>query len=154
MLSWPYIAGFFDGEGNICVYARNRGLSGGMPKASLCQTGRRGLNLLTAISNFLLAAGIPSNIYTISTAKYNPRATTCYSLCITGTDNVCTFAKRIIPYLHIKKAEAQDVVRYMSIYVPMDRAPKAWSMLMREAVNTPERRANRARAAKIRWGSV
>lgn len=110
-LSWQYIAGFFDGEGNISLPQNGDAMTA---RVSLCQSRERGKVLLEAIRDYIAPYGIVSGInrHKIYTITQKPL----YRLYINGRDSVRRFLECCFPYLHIKKLEAQDNLRYMKIF--------------------------------------
>jgi hypothetical protein len=103
-MSWPYIAGFFDGEGSIRLYQRG-------VQWSVAQSGKRGIAVLADIKKFLASDGITSSIYC---PKKITKAIPC--LVATGRENVSYLVGRLMPHLHVKKSECQDVLRYFRLF--------------------------------------
>jgi len=130
-IGWAYIAGFFDGEG--CVKVRpeySHGHGYGTPMISISQTRDRGKLLLDEIQEFLLGHNILSKV-----RSYTPRNLEhqqAWTLWIHSRPGVCLFIQRVLPYVKIKKVEAQDVLRYSKLY-KMPRHGASHSMLIKEA---------------------
>jgi intein/homing endonuclease len=115
-LSWEYIAGFFDGEGSVGIY-QNRARRGfGSPVVALVQSGDRGKKLLTEISEFLSSRGVKSYLGRTRKVKVKDTHTTCHVLRVCNRPGVTLFLRGVFPYLRIKKIEAQDVLRFLSIF--------------------------------------
>jgi LAGLIDADG-like domain len=112
-INLQYIAGFFDGEGSIsvCTY---RARKQGQYCAQFAQTQMRGLALLTEIREFLVCYGIKSYLSKGSRQKLSRHDI--YSLRIMGHTQVKLFLKLFLPYLRIKKVEAQDTLRFLTLF--------------------------------------
>lgn len=111
MLSWPYVAGFFDGEGSIRI--RQMGC-----EASVSQSRLRGLRLLTEMRCFLALHGIASKV----TPHTSDNPFQMYKLTISKRRNVIAFVRNMLPHLHIKKSECEDFVRYWKAFPPIGTA--------------------------------
>lgn len=107
-LSWQYIAGFFDGEGNVRI------AHGTSPQLSLHQADTRGLKLLSEIKLFLESYGIKCNIH--KNKLKTGLGKDMYRLYTYNRHGVLTFIRHTMPYLHIKKVECQDIARYLTIF--------------------------------------
>jgi hypothetical protein len=118
LLSWPYIAGFFDGEGNISLGRQKRcgddAYSRGALRIHITQAGDRGKRLLDEIAVFLRDAGITAR--TGVHFKGDDKHQRSYRLRIDGFRGCIPFLTALFPYLHIKKLEAQDVLRYNRLF--------------------------------------
>lgn len=114
-MSWEYIAGFFDGEGNICTvhFARRGGTFSTV--VSMSQTQQRGFDLLTEIKVFLKGEGVHSTIG-IRRKPNNAKWKDCWALRVYGRESVMVFLKQVIPFVRIKKVEACDAWRFHSMY--------------------------------------
>ena len=108
-MTWEYVAGFFDGEGNINM---PHGLRC-KPRVTFYQSGERGLDILYEISAFF-AYDVESHLYRIS--RKNPNSQIMYQLKIYGRDNVRRFLRLIYPYLRVKRIEALDFLRYLKMF--------------------------------------
>lgn len=101
IFSWEYVAGLFDGEGN--VYA---GMNGGSPsiRVYLAQSGEQGLTVLTELSVWLKARGIVSHLHKEGpTYRFNFKTELpAYRLYIWRRQSVLEFLANVLPYLHIK----------------------------------------------------
>lgn len=105
MMTWDYIAGFFDGEGHISTHAR------GM-MWSIAQGGSRGRRLLEEIHDFLVAEG-----FTPTLGKGNPIPSgTIWQMWICNRKDIVRLYGYLAHRIHIKKTEMQDVVRYIKMY--------------------------------------
>lgn len=108
VMSWPYIAGFFDGEGNVR-------LSGSLSSVqlSLHQSGKRGKKVLETIRDFLLNEhGISSRV---AEREERTKNQPMFRLYIYNRVGVVMFIHGVMPYLHVKKVECQDLLRYLTI---------------------------------------
>jgi hypothetical protein len=112
-MSWQYLAGFFDGEGNVGIYQNRARRGNGMPVVCVCQSGERGRLLLEEISEFLKPLGIKC-YFGSKKAHGNVQAQHILRVCNRG--NVQMFLRGVFPYLRIKKVEAQDVLRFLAIF--------------------------------------
>jgi hypothetical protein len=104
-MSWSYVAGFFDGEGCIRLYQRG-------VQWSVAQSGQRGVAVLTDIKMFMSSDGITSSLYRPKQTKTG----TINCLVATGRENVSYIIGRLMPFLHVKKSECQDVLRYFRLF--------------------------------------
>jgi hypothetical protein len=114
MMSWQYIAGFFDGEGTIPV-RNNHGL---IPKPSIVQTGEVGILLLNLIKNFLESKGIKSSVYEDVRGGNNVKShwKKIHMLHVTNNESSILFLKGISPFVHIKKVAVHDVIRFAKLF--------------------------------------
>lgn len=110
VMTWAYIAGFFDGEGNIRMPHRSSG------QLSLHQADKRGLILFQEIKQFLEGYGIKCSIH--CNKRPTPLGKPMYRLYTYNRHGVATFIKYTFPYLRIKKAECQDLMRYLKLFPP------------------------------------
>jgi len=114
MVSWQYIAGFFDGEGSISP--KNK-------RTSFCiRIAQNDITVLQRIMEFLNMAGIVSGM-----EKPNGK---CNSLRITRRDSVTKFLKFVMPFVIVKKLIAQDTLRFLKLFPYMTRQVRG--MLIQE----------------------
>jgi hypothetical protein len=117
-MSWEYIAGFFDGEGHVGLGRQKRcgdgHFSRGSPRVTMVQGLERGRTLLEEIQAFLASRGINSVVQVHSEGSAHERRS--YRLRITGFRGVTHFLLCVFPYLRIKKVEAQDLIRYATVF--------------------------------------
>src|ERR1700752_3453021 len=114
VMSWQYVAGFFDGEGSVGITNGEKHGGAGNAKLALHQSDTRGLVLLGNIQEFLFAHGISSKL-----GEQRVIPNTCkrmYRLYIYNRTGVLDFIKAVMPYVHIKKLECQDVARYLKLF--------------------------------------
>lgn len=111
MMTWAYIAGFFDGEGTIWFpLAKKRGRMA--PTASMFQTD---ITPLKKIKEFLEVHGIKT--YEYSTKLKNPISKKIiHRLQMRSKKDVELFLYHISPYLIVKKKLAEDVWRWCKIF--------------------------------------
>jgi hypothetical protein len=114
MINWAYIAGFFDGEGNIRKnrFDRSVGIN-----AKITQAGKRGEKVLNEIREFLSLEGIYSIVKL--TRRKGGTWQECYELLIDRRVDALKFLSSMYPYLHVKKVEAQDHLRFHKIFPPL-----------------------------------
>lgn len=140
---WEYIAGFVDGEGHISMSANN----GFCARVMLSQVGVRGQLMLSELRQWLLAHGIKGRVST--TSEINPKWQKAYRLDIDSRESVRLLLIKVLPFLHIKKCEAQDVLRTLTLFPSMntgiarrtiqrDCAHRAWETRRRNLVNLKE----------------
>ena len=113
-ISWEYVAGFFDGEGCVGIHQNKARRGNGCPVVIIAQTGDRGRLLLLEIADFLKPMGVSTYLGTSKRMKDTHR--TCYNLRIANRPGVITFLRGVFPYLRIKKVEAQDVLRFLTVF--------------------------------------
>ena len=117
-ITWPYVAGFFDGEGTISV--GQRGI-----QWSVAQSHLRGREVLRRIQSFLLSEGIRASLYIA-------RPDDCNSLYVTDRKRIRLLISKLMPYLIVKKVECQDAIRFMQMFPAMERG-NSLGMLISEA---------------------
>jgi len=116
MITWQYLAGFIDGEGTIGLYGRyDHPTAFGFPVLQVVQVGSRGYRLLLEVKDFLEQSGIGARI-TIHDRLRPSHMETAYILRVGKRDAVARALKRLLPYLHRKKVEAQDVLRAIVLW--------------------------------------
>lgn len=108
-ISWAYVAGFWDGEGSFTV-----GVDVFLATAS--QAGLIGKLVLSEISEFLTEEGIHSKVRLAGRAGRGLRTKDGYMISIHRRDDVQRFCQRVVPHLRVKKAAAQDFLRYFKLY--------------------------------------
>jgi hypothetical protein len=123
---WPYLAGFFDGEGNISVLAP-------APTVTIAQSGEGGKVLIESLAVAIKAeldrrklrgsihviAWRPNPKNTRSLAKTPKNALVSYRLSITHRDAVGFVLSSMLPFLKMKKVAAQDLLRFFRIFPKM-----------------------------------
>lgn len=123
MMSWEYFAGFFDGEGTIFVKRRMS------PIVILGQSGPRGKALLSEIIEFLRASGITpsSEVPTPNSrtkrgacSKQGKRYKDFWQFQVANRPDALELLRRLLPYLRIKKVEAEDALRFCKLYGPLN----------------------------------
>lgn len=114
MITWAYLAGFFDGEG--CVnYAHSGGVRSYRIRLTFSQAFPRGHVLLEQIKDFLKQEGC--RVGNISTSGYQKEISKQgWQLQITERASTQLIMKAMFPYLHIKKVEVQDALRRQTLY--------------------------------------
>ena len=124
-MNWHYLAGFFDGEGSIESLMRNNRI----PKIEIGQSRARGLYLLQEISAFLQSYGIASAVKPKVNRTASLGKLPMYVLCI--QKDALVFLRHVLPYVRIKRSEAQDVLRFRTMYPPKEnrwwRARRTWA---------------------------
>jgi len=141
MITWPYIAGFFDGEGNINLPLYGRG--SGSPRIAIDQTRERGRVLLEGIRSFLDANGIPLSAVYVCRRKVPEKHAEHWTLRIQQRESSIAFLEAVLPYLHIKKTEAQDIVRFSRLYPRLSgrlNAMLTWESIRRNGTRRHRRR--------------
>lgn len=103
-MSLQYIAGFFDGEGTIRISQ-----TGGF-QITIAQKGARGKEVLREIASFLTAH------HRIQARLYSPYRQNMYTLGVTTREQVMTLGKLLLPFLHIKRIEVEDHLRFGVIF--------------------------------------
>jgi hypothetical protein len=127
-MTWPYIAGFFDGEGSISVVTR-RAASTSCITVSLAQSSEtsHSPDVLTHIGAFLAKQEIRHGIYAgkiyEGTRLTNGRTVrtnlTPWKIQIFNRDGVSRFLSGIRPWLIVKKVKAEDVLRFLYLFPDM-----------------------------------
>jgi LAGLIDADG-like domain len=154
MMTWAYITGFFDGEGSI---ATSRKAVGGRFRIQIVQSEKNGGELLlTEIRDFLLARGICSNIH-----HYHGHKCPMFVLYINQIRSTKNFLLQTFPYLRVKRAMAQDVIRYTTMFPSLkevgihtgfeiSNAPKPWARVHMKGQCHSATKLNAEKAAEIR----
>src|SRR5580693_6661318 len=110
VLSWQWLAGFFDGEGSINLKERSG------THWSVAQAHARGIRVLNEVKEFLAENGIPSALYT-------RKGDGCHCLYVSQRELVNQIVAHLMPYLRVKKTEAQDIVRFHKLFPSRTRGP-------------------------------
>lgn len=114
-MTWQYIAGFFDGEGSLCL--ANRGSNCWRARLHQSKT-----DVLYRMRDFLLLEGINSYVMVVSkqekigNTKYIRNGTVSALNIRTHRENLIKFLRLILPYLVVKKVLVQDVLRFLKLY--------------------------------------
>jgi len=126
-MNWAYVAGFFDGEGHVSGLMNNRRT----PAIELAQSGRRGQILLQEIESFMQSQGLHST----NAARIMKRSTSHLGkkemYVMRFTTDAAKVLQHMLPHLRIKKAEAQDVLRFHKMFPPNDPAIKCAAQQLR-----------------------
>src|SRR3990167_3729245 len=100
IMTYEYIAGFFDGEGNISIKHRD-----GRKPQVVCTTVQKRRAVLDEIQKFLAKRDIRSSVLT--------RKTGVHALQMGHTDSVSSFLKGIVGSLIVKKDEALTAIKLL-----------------------------------------
>lgn len=124
-MNWQWLAGFFDGEGSVGIktstYKDTFYVS---PCLQLKQAGDKGQRILQEIKLFLEEQRIKVNGPYFIKARQDSRVGHCqesYSLQLGDQESVSRFLKNLLPYLRVKKTEAQDLQRFFTLYSKKNR---------------------------------
>jgi hypothetical protein len=109
ILSWEYIAGFFDGEEHVSVLIRNNNVG-------MCQQGDRGKIVLTDIAETCEANKINCGVYAANEGK---RKVEIYRLSVQGRESCRRFLIHVLPFLRVKRIAALDALRFFTLYPPI-----------------------------------
>lgn len=126
VITWAYIAGFFDGEG--CLTSANTAPSSlGRLRAlgyrlTLTQADKRSLE---EIQVFLRQAGINAGLGRARPIAL-PNHKDVYVLWVTSRAAVTALLRKVLPYLLVKKVLVQDVLRFWTLY-PDLRPYTSWA---------------------------
>ena len=119
-LNWDYIAGFFDGEGNVNVPCGTSERSLQQPRVTIAQSGERGRVVLVEIAAFLQnKAGISATVRPRSLVK--PHHETAWILHIGRRVDVVRFLTEMRGRVFVKKTATEDVLRYMIVFPSTQR---------------------------------
>ena len=113
MINWAYIAGFFDGEGNLGYgYRTNNTFS---PRITLCQSKDRGYETLKRIKEFLEQQGL--QVGKINKGGYSKLTVhQQWTLQFSSRNSLNIFFKNTLPYLQIKKNQCEDCQRLLKLF--------------------------------------
>lgn len=131
-MKWAYIAGFFDGEGNVGMP-----LGHNCPLLNITQAGDVGRLLLEEIKDFLATEGIHCRIESVSIVlNHKP----CYRIRM-NAGSVVAFLVKVMPYLRIKRTIAQDVLRARKMFPSLTKGPvgKFFRQELSARVNEPRK---------------
>ena len=98
--NWQYVAGFFDGEGSICVSPYR------VIKVDIAQ---KDITPLLIIQQFLQEHDLPTFIHI-------QRSTGVHHLAIFKKESVRDFLRVIAPLLIVKKQQAEDAWRFLTMF--------------------------------------
>lgn len=112
-MNWPYIAGFFDGEGNVGIP-----LGHNTVLLNITQAGRSGLEVLEEIKCFLGIHGIKSRVYQ---RKVIENRQVVYMLWVSPTNSM-TFLSKVMPYLRVKRTKSQDIIRIKTLFPSLTKS--------------------------------
>jgi len=122
-MNWPYVAGFFDGEGYLAirqttgVKSRGRGIQ---PNIAIGQADKEGgVRSLEMIQGFLRQHEIACSISRY--VRKNKRHRDLLILRINGRKSVSAFVRGVLPYLIVRRVFAQDVLRFLIIFPSLPR---------------------------------
>lgn len=119
-ISWPYIAGVFDGEGSGYIGKK------GEARFSISNTN---LEMLNAIKSFLNLEGIKATI-----KGYYRRRNPVFTLCVSRHIDCLRFGRRVKPYTIVKAGKIGEIIthikrrnwRYMMEGIPRDVLAKLY----------------------------
>jgi len=117
-MSWQYIAGFFDGEGCITTLTMKSGHK--IPaRITMGQSGREGQSVLKEISGFLIKQGIRGSVSLPSywpPSKKGKNFKQMFYLVVNSKKGSIDFLRGVLPFLRVKRVQAQDNLRYLVLY--------------------------------------
>ncbi len=100
-LTWDWVAGFFEGEGSICIHIFQNTINFEILIAQKWQP------LLDSIASFLKEQGV----HNLSVRQTHPTGMHGLSICSMG--DVRYFLNRVLPYLRLKERQARATVDYL-----------------------------------------
>ena len=112
-MNWPYVAGFFDGEG--CLHGIEIGGKGKSRfRITISQTQKE---VLDEIAEFLQGQFVDA--YVLRHKPKQPKAhwKPCWNVWITKQQSVANFIAGVFPYLRVKKQRAEDY-RRLCLMIP------------------------------------
>ena len=109
-----YIAGLIDGEGSIRIQKQSE--KGWNPKYTpMISFVNTSLEAVKLIANFLG----DTRIFTHDPSKYGyPNRKICYKTYKAGASSVATLLRKLLPYLRIKRRQAELLIDYADNFVP------------------------------------
>jgi LAGLIDADG-like domain len=115
-VSWPYVAGFFDGEGCITHAWRKHGEDRGyfVLSTSITQCGPIGKIVLTEIKEFLSEFGIVCQVrHDARKGTKLPHWKEKFDLRVNRRESIIIFLRGLMPYVRVKKVITQDTLRFL-----------------------------------------
>jgi hypothetical protein len=111
MMTWQYIAGFFDGEGTVmCGFRSNRNCR--IFSLWFSQTDRE---VLDAICAFLNAEGITANVVSHRSNGFKPKKVHRLNVC--SIEGVYKALDGMYPFLVVKRAKAEEAMELIETKV-------------------------------------
>ena len=110
-MNWVWIAGFFEGEGNVQLLKKGTRHTG---RATIGQKDKRPLQ---AINDYLVELGYSTSFYQRPKSwdkRYKKYRDPIWVLALNTRDQVIEFYEEIIPYLFAKKEQAEFVVETLT----------------------------------------
>lgn len=105
-MNWPYIAGFFDGEGTAMLCSKSF-------RVAIPQTNKQ---VLQEIQRFLHGVGIRTSLSTYPMRSNKLAKKPIWVLNSSTRESVVLFLRATLPFLRVKKVVAQDILRYAKLY--------------------------------------
>ena len=103
-MDWPYIAGFFDGEGCVSIG------SNGRPVCTIAQTNGTH-SIIEKLQAFLSSQGILASISDY--VKKNPKHKPSKTLLICSSFGVFDFLTNVLPFLIVKREKAESALEML-----------------------------------------
>jgi len=107
-MNWCYVSGFFDGEG--CAQFMNHNKS-----ISFHQSGENGKQALERMRDFLRSEGIVGRMNKQENSGISKKCTM-HRLKIASRRGIRKACEKMLPYLLVKKAAVQDILRFTLLY--------------------------------------
>jgi hypothetical protein len=105
MVNWGYVAGFFDGEGNI------------NERHGTISIYQNDLHSLNAINQFCISKGIRRPYWLVKESGFRrDGAKRCNVLQYGSKKDILIFLNGVLPYLIVKRQKAEDVRRFLTLY--------------------------------------
>jgi len=142
MMSWTYVAGFFDGEGTITKYGRRTRLAISQTSYPVLQ----GIRVFTGLGRI------------VKVRKRHKHWKDAWVFSVTAQEEVYRFLSRTLPYLIVKRKKATAALRSLQHLLTKYKAKKIKSAEIRRRIHQLRKKEltyrDIGKILKIDWGNA